>query len=211
LDAFGEGAEVGDALEFVIGQLDAKMLFEAREEIERLEAIDAELLEEVVAGIELRARNFEVIGGKLQDFFGGSIERRHELLSCHSPGAFLSWAEHDLCQQPCLRGRLGTVRPDARDLLDKPFARVTNFEGSLQVHPKTLRSAEVAGQSDGRIGGNAALFKHDIVDTRHRDMKALGKLVGREAQRFRPGESSTWRRFRLLFSLASLPFEFRHL
>ena len=48
LDALGERAEIADALKFVVGQLDAEMLLDAREQVERLQAVDAELLEEIV-------------------------------------------------------------------------------------------------------------------------------------------------------------------
>ena len=53
MDAFGKRAEIADALEFVVGQLDVEMLLDAREQIERLQAVDAELLEEIVAGVQL--------------------------------------------------------------------------------------------------------------------------------------------------------------
>lgn len=54
-----------------------EMLLEAREKIERLEAIDAEGLEEIVRGIQLRARDLEMVGGELEDFVGGFIESGH--------------------------------------------------------------------------------------------------------------------------------------
>jgi hypothetical protein len=75
LYTFRESAEIAHALEFVVGQLDVKMLLEAREQIERLETIDAELLEEIVAGAKLLARHLEVLGSQLQNlircFFDG--------------------------------------------------------------------------------------------------------------------------------------------
>jgi hypothetical protein len=60
LYTFGERPEITDALKFVIGQLDVKMLFEARQQIERLQAVDAERLEEVVVSAKLLARHFEM-------------------------------------------------------------------------------------------------------------------------------------------------------
>jgi hypothetical protein len=63
LNPLGESAKVGDALEFVVGELNLEMLFDASEEVEGLEAVDAELFEEVVVGRELIALNFEMFGG----------------------------------------------------------------------------------------------------------------------------------------------------
>jgi hypothetical protein len=77
LDAFGESAEIADALELIIGQLDVKMMFEAREKVEGLEAVDAERLEEIVAGMELCARNLEMLRSEGEDFFGCGFKRVH--------------------------------------------------------------------------------------------------------------------------------------
>ena len=41
LDSGGESVEVADALDFVIGQLDVEMVFDATQEFERLQAVDA--------------------------------------------------------------------------------------------------------------------------------------------------------------------------
>jgi hypothetical protein len=41
LDAGGEGAKVAYALDFVVGELDAEVIFEAAEEFESLQTIDA--------------------------------------------------------------------------------------------------------------------------------------------------------------------------
>src|SRR6202451_1000386 len=46
LNALGEGAEVGDALKFVVGQFDPEVAFHPGEQVERLQAIDPKLLEE---------------------------------------------------------------------------------------------------------------------------------------------------------------------
>jgi hypothetical protein len=86
LDPLGERAEVGYALEFVVGELDLEMLFDAGEEIEGLEAVDAELLEEIVVGGELIALNLEMFGGEAQDFVGGFVYGVHVFLSCHNFG-----------------------------------------------------------------------------------------------------------------------------
>ena len=49
LNARSECAKVADALNFVIGQLDAEMIFEAREQFKGLQTIDPELFVEIVA------------------------------------------------------------------------------------------------------------------------------------------------------------------
>jgi hypothetical protein len=86
LNPLGERAEVGYALEFVIRELDLKMLFDTREEIEGLEAVDAELFEEIVVGGELIALNFEMFGREAQDFVRCLINGVHVFLSCHNFG-----------------------------------------------------------------------------------------------------------------------------
>ncbi len=50
MDARRKGAEVADALDFVVRQLDAKMIFQAGEQLESLETIDAQLFEEIIVG-----------------------------------------------------------------------------------------------------------------------------------------------------------------
>jgi hypothetical protein len=62
------------------------MLLDAGEEIEGLEAIDAELFEEIVVRGELIALNFEMFGGQAQDFVGGFVQSVHIFLSCHNCG-----------------------------------------------------------------------------------------------------------------------------
>ncbi len=48
LNAVGQRAEIGYALHFVVGQLDAEVMFQAREQIERLQAVDLELFVKIV-------------------------------------------------------------------------------------------------------------------------------------------------------------------
>jgi hypothetical protein len=86
LDPLGERAEVGYALEFVIRELDLEMLFDAAEEIEGLQAVDAELFEEIVIGGKLLALNFEMFGCEAQDFVCGVVNGVHVFLSCHNFG-----------------------------------------------------------------------------------------------------------------------------
>jgi hypothetical protein len=44
------------------------MIFQAREQFERLQAVDPQLFVEIIAGLQFGARKFEVRGGKIQDF-----------------------------------------------------------------------------------------------------------------------------------------------
>ena len=50
LDSARECAEIGYALEFVVWQLNPKMMLDAGEQIERLQAVNAERLKEVIVG-----------------------------------------------------------------------------------------------------------------------------------------------------------------
>jgi hypothetical protein len=68
LDFPGQRAEIGNSLQFVIRELDAKMVFQFRQQVERLQAVDTERFEEIVVGRKLFARHFEVGGGEVQDF-----------------------------------------------------------------------------------------------------------------------------------------------
>jgi hypothetical protein len=77
LNALSEGAEVAHALELVVGQLDVEMLFEPAKQFKRLQAVNAQLLEEIVLGMEFGARDVEVGGGKIEDFAGGLVEGAH--------------------------------------------------------------------------------------------------------------------------------------
>jgi hypothetical protein len=77
LNAGGEGAEVAYALDFVVGELDAEVIFEAAEEFEGLQAVDAELFEEVVVGREGVGWNLEMLGGEGQHLLGGLVDGAH--------------------------------------------------------------------------------------------------------------------------------------
>jgi hypothetical protein len=66
LDPVGQRSEIRHALEFVVRQLDAKMIFQPRQQIERLQAVDAERLKEVVIRGEPLSRHFEVSRCKVQ-------------------------------------------------------------------------------------------------------------------------------------------------
>ncbi len=70
----GDGAEVADALQLILGQLDAEMVFKARQEAERLQAVYAKRLEKIVVGRKLLARHFEMRSREVQDFVECGIE-----------------------------------------------------------------------------------------------------------------------------------------
>jgi len=67
LDAAGQCAKVGDSLQLVVGELNMKMVLEARQQVEGLQAIDPKRLEEVVIRREFLARHLEVLGGEVED------------------------------------------------------------------------------------------------------------------------------------------------
>lgn len=84
LNSLGERAEIADALKLVIGQFDMEMLLDAREQVKRLQAIDAERLEEIVARIKLLQGNLEVLRRELKDFVGRFLQRGHCSILPHS-------------------------------------------------------------------------------------------------------------------------------
>src|SRR6185312_16729133 len=55
------------------------MLLQSREQAQRLQAVNAELLEEVVVGREALARHLELRGGKVEDFVGRLLLGSHGL------------------------------------------------------------------------------------------------------------------------------------
>ena len=77
LDAGGESAEVAYALHFVVGEFDAEVIFEAAEKFEGLQAVDAELFEEVVVGRERAYRHIEVLRRKFEDLLRCLINGSH--------------------------------------------------------------------------------------------------------------------------------------
>jgi hypothetical protein len=78
LNTLSQGTEIGHALEFVVRELDAEMVLEPRQQVERLQAVDAECLEKIIVGSKLLARHLEV-GGRETDYFVESL-----ILSAHS-------------------------------------------------------------------------------------------------------------------------------
>jgi hypothetical protein len=79
LDSLRQRAEIGDALQLIIGQLNVEVLLEAREQAQGLKAVDAEFLEEVVVGREALARHLELRGSEVEDLVGRLLLGSHGL------------------------------------------------------------------------------------------------------------------------------------
>ena len=77
LYAAGEGPEVGDSLQFVVGKFDVEVMLKPGKQIQRLQAIDPERLEEVVVGSQLFARNLELGRGKVKYLVERSLRFWH--------------------------------------------------------------------------------------------------------------------------------------
>jgi hypothetical protein len=84
LNSARERVKIAHALHFVIRQLDAEMLFETREHFERLQAVEAKFLVEIVSGRECFSRHFKLPRCQPQDFIGGLLDGSHSSrrLSC---------------------------------------------------------------------------------------------------------------------------------
>src|SRR5215510_8052939 len=81
LNPFCEGAEVTYPLHFVIGEFDVEMIFEPRQQLQRLQRINAQFLKEVIVGRELFARGLEMGRREVEDFINGLIRHAHEIYS----------------------------------------------------------------------------------------------------------------------------------
>ena len=77
LNPVGQGAEVGDSLQLIIGELDLKMVLEPRKQIQCLQAVDAKRLEEIVIWGQPFARDFELGCCQIKDFIQCLFRGRH--------------------------------------------------------------------------------------------------------------------------------------
>lgn len=86
LNLSGQSAEVRYTLQFVIWKLDMEMIFQFREQIERLQAVNSESLEKISVRMQIFSRHFEVRSGKVQDLVESLISSGHRFLQivCHS-------------------------------------------------------------------------------------------------------------------------------
>src|SRR5258708_6511287 len=85
LDSLGECFEVADALNFIVGEFDAEMIFQAGEHFEGLQAVDAELFVEIVVGRKGSRGDFELHGSELKDLLRGLFDGAHAHSIYHPP------------------------------------------------------------------------------------------------------------------------------
>ena len=75
--AFGEGPEIAYTLNLIVRQFDVEMVFEARQHIEGLQAIDSQLFVEVIFGLQRARGSLEMLGREFKDFLCGLLECAH--------------------------------------------------------------------------------------------------------------------------------------
>jgi hypothetical protein len=85
-------------------------------------------------------------------------------------------------QLPTLLARRAE-RADAVELRAEPVFLDLQVVAGLQVYPESLGGAEVPGQPQRGVCGDAALAVDDLVDPPGRDIYRLGQLVLANAQR----------------------------
>jgi hypothetical protein len=78
LNARRESAKIAHALHFIVGKLDAEMMFEPGEHFERLQTVDSEFFEKIVVWRERFARNIEMLCSEIQHFVGGLVDGSQE-------------------------------------------------------------------------------------------------------------------------------------
>src|SRR5262249_44300899 len=103
LDPLGERAELRHSLHFVVRELDAEVLLEAREQVERLKAVDPELAEEIVVGRELGFGDLEVRGREAEDLVEGLVRGSH---GCSHPGIGVATRSGPSCVAECRVSRM---------------------------------------------------------------------------------------------------------
>jgi hypothetical protein len=77
LNARGERLKVTDALDLVVWEFHVEVIFKACEKFESLEAVDPELLIDIVTRLQFGPRKLEMGGGEIQDFVGRLFDRFH--------------------------------------------------------------------------------------------------------------------------------------
>ncbi len=80
LDARCERMKVADSLNLVVGKFHVEVIFETRKEFKSLQAVDPELLVEIVARLKLGARYLEMSSRQIQDFVGSLFNCFHDPL-----------------------------------------------------------------------------------------------------------------------------------
>src|SRR6185369_1647575 len=71
--------------------------------------------------------------------------------------------------------------PDRVELVGDLAAAGRELVVGLQAEEEALRQAEVAGETQVRIGGDGALAEHDLVDAAWGHMKRVGERGVRQA------------------------------
>jgi hypothetical protein len=74
----GQSPKIADPLQFVIRQLDVKMIFQPGQKIECLQAVDSQRFEKVDVRRQFLARNFEVRRSECENFFESFFRRFHK-------------------------------------------------------------------------------------------------------------------------------------
>jgi hypothetical protein len=77
LDAAGQGAKVRYALNFVVGKLNAKMIFQPRDQFERSQAIDFQFLVKIIRRRKLVAWNLKMLRRQAENFVRRLLESFH--------------------------------------------------------------------------------------------------------------------------------------
>ena len=79
LNLSGQRSEIGNALQFVIRKLHAKVMFKLRQQVQGLQTVDPECLEKIIVGSKVFSRHFEVCRSKIQYLVQGLVGRLHNL------------------------------------------------------------------------------------------------------------------------------------
>jgi len=79
LNPSGQGSEIGNALQFVIRKLHAKVMFKLRQQVQGLQTVNPECLEKIIVGRKFFSRHFEVCRSKIQYLVQGLVGRLHNL------------------------------------------------------------------------------------------------------------------------------------
>ena len=99
--------KVADALDFVVGKFHAEMIFEAREEFECLQAVNPQFFVEIVAGLKVRARKFEMRGSEDSRYSVGRLLRS----LFHDRSHFTRRRSRGCCGGFCRTATLGCPLP----------------------------------------------------------------------------------------------------
>src|SRR3984957_5182290 len=118
--------EVCDALQFIVRQLDMKMMLQPGEQFESLQAVNAERLEKVFVRIQFLPRHFEMGGRQVKNF----VERL--LGSGHRVRFHFIWHSLRLRQIRLRLGAFGKLfQPSRYRRARKQFAEDVNFPPQL--------------------------------------------------------------------------------